>query len=190
MTDITNELQKRSNGQCELCGSTDELIDYEVKPKQDKGADGYAHLCETCISQIEHVTNIDTEHWQCLRDSMWNTTPAIQVLVHRLLNELKNEAWSLNLLNMLYLDDEVLNWAQAENTAQTETQHKDCNGVVLLSGDTVTLTKDLNVKGASFTAKRGTAVRNISLVHDNPEQIEGRVNGQQLVILTQFVKKS
>ena len=69
-------------------------------------------------------------------------------------------------------------------------KHVDCNGVELASGDTVVLTKDLNVKGANFAAKRGTAVRNISLVFDNPEQIEGRVNGQQIVILTQYVKKS
>ena len=66
----------------------------------------------------------------------------------------------------------------------------DSNGAVLEAGDTVTLIKDLNVKGAGFTAKRGTAVRNISLVPDTPEHIEGRVNGQQIVILTQFVKKS
>ena len=62
--------------------------------------------------------------------------------------------------------------------------------ILLQAGDTITLIKDLNVKGASFTAKRGTAVRNISLVHDNPEHIEGRVEGQQIVILTKFVKKS
>jgi protein PhnA len=57
-------------------------------------------------------------------------------------------------------------------------------------GDSVVLIKDLNVKGGGFTAKRGTAVRNISLVHDNHEHIEGRVNDQQIVILTQYVKKS
>jgi protein PhnA len=50
--------------------------------------------------------------------------------------------------------------------------------------------KDLDVKGTSFTAKRGTAVRGISLVAGNHEQIEGRVKGQQIVILTKFVKKS
>ncbi|MCF8475018.1 MAG: alkylphosphonate utilization protein [Emcibacter sp.] len=71
-----------------------------------------------------------------------------------------------------------------------QTHHKDSFGAVLQSGDTVTLIKDLNVKGANFTAKRGTAVRNISLVQDNPAHIEGRINGQQIVILTQFVKKS
>ena len=61
---------------------------------------------------------------------------------------------------------------------------------VLAAGDSVTLIKDLVVKGAGFTAKRGTAVRGISLVPDNAEQIEGRVEGQRIVILTKFVKKS
>ena len=68
-----------------------------------------------------------------------------------------------------------------------EIKHVDSNGSVLKAGDTVVLIKDLNVKGAGFTAKRGTAVRRISLVHDNPEHIEGRVEGQQIVILTKFV---
>jgi Uncharacterized Zn-ribbon-containing protein involved in phosphonate metabolism len=67
--------------------------------------------------------------------------------------------------------------------------HKDANGAVLQRGDNVVLIKDLPVKGAGFTAKRGTAVRGISLVADNPEHIEGRVEGQRIVILTQFVKK-
>ena len=51
------------------------------------------------------------------------------------------------------------------------------------------LIKDLPVKGAGFTAKRGTAVRGISLVLDNAAHIEGRVEGQRIVILTEFVKK-
>jgi len=67
--------------------------------------------------------------------------------------------------------------------------HKDVNGNILQAGDTVTLIKDLNVKGSSLTAKRGTAVRRISLVRDNAGQIEGKVEGQHIVILTQYVKK-
>lgn len=94
---------------------------------------------------------------------------------------------------MLYLDDQTLAWAQATSNGSSDAdvnKHVDSNGAVLAAGDTVTLIKDLNVKGANFTAKRGTAVRGISLVADNPEHIEGRVNGQQIVILTKFVKKS
>jgi protein PhnA len=70
-----------------------------------------------------------------------------------------------------------------------DTGHRDANGVPLANGDTVVLIKDLTVKGAGFTAKRGTAVRNISVVQDTPEHIEGRVEGQRIVILTEFVKK-
>ena len=51
------------------------------------------------------------------------------------------------------------------------------------------LIKDLDVKGSTLNAKIGTAVRNIRLVHDNHEQIEGKIEGQSIVILTKFVKK-
>ena len=91
---------------------------------------------------------------------------------------------------MLYLEDDVLLWAKEEIVSDTIIKHVDSNGVILQPGDTVTLIKDLNVKGASFTAKRGTAVRRISLDPNNEQFIEGRVNGQKIVILTQYVKKS
>ena len=93
---------------------------------------------------------------------------------------------------MMYLEDDVKKWAEASGDGIADDDkiiHKDANGVVLETGDTVVLIKDLNVKGGGFTAKRGTAVRKIILVHDNAEQIEGKVEGQQIVILTQYVKK-
>jgi protein PhnA len=68
-------------------------------------------------------------------------------------------------------------------------KHLDSNGVVLKAGDTVVLIKELDVKGSTITAKRGTAVRNIRLVHDDPTLIEGKIDGQSIYILTQFVKK-
>jgi protein PhnA len=111
-----------------------------------------------------------------------------------MLYRLQSEGWPQDLLDMLYLDDETLAWAKAgiddETTTEDSVKHIDSNGVELQHGDTVVLIKDLNVKGANFTAKRGTAVRNISLVADDAGQIEGRVNGQHIVILTKFVKKS
>ena len=67
--------------------------------------------------------------------------------------------------------------------------HRDGNGVLLAVGDTVVLIKDLPVKGAGFTAKRGTSVCGISLVVGDDAHIEGRVNGQRMIILTEFVKK-
>jgi protein PhnA len=85
-----------------------------------------------------------------------------------------------------------LGWAKAtgENREKEEALvHLDSNGTLLENGDSVVLIKDLDVKGAVFAAKRGTAVRNIRLVNDNPEYIEGKINGQGIVILTQYVKK-
>ncbi len=187
------ELHARSESKCELCSSTDNLSVYEIPPTSNLSPDQCILLCTTCHEQIEDPEKIEINHWRCLNDSMWSQIPAVQVIVWRMLTRLSNEGWPQDLLDMLYLNYDTLIWAQAGNEGQRDEdgiKHLDSNGAVLEAGDTVTLTKDLNVKGANFTAKRGTAVRGISLVADNAEQIEGKVNGQQIVILTQFVKKS
>lgn len=184
------ELHARSESKCELCSATDNLSVYEIPPTSNPDPDQCILLCTTCHEQIEDPEKIEINHWRCLNDSMWSQTPAVQVMAWRMLTRLSSEGWPQDLLDMLYLDDELLTWAQASSKDQNSIKHLDSNGAVLEAGDTVTLTKDLNVKGANFTAKRGTAVRGISLVADNAEQIEGKVNGQQIVILTQFVKKS
>ena len=186
-------LHTRSESSCELCSATENLSVYEVPPESNGGADQCILICEACNDQIENPEKIDVNHWRCLNDSMWSQIPAVQVIAWRMLTRLSTEGWPQDLLDMLYLDEETLAWAQATGEGKSDDdtiKHLDSNGAQLESGDTVTLIKDLNVKGANFTAKRGTAVRGISLVSDNPEQIEGKVNGQQVVILTKFVKKS
>ncbi len=189
---IEQELQARSESKCELCGATEDLAVFAVPPSSDNSVDQSVLLCDTCRNQIDNPEQMDANHWRCLNDSMWSQVPAVQVLAWRMLNRLRGEGWPQDLLDMMYLDDETLSWAQATGDHLSDDEvvrHLDSNGVVLEAGDTVTLIKDLNVKGSSLTAKRGTAVRNISLVPDNPEHIEGRVEGQQIVILTKFVKK-
>jgi len=187
------ELKNRSESKCELCSATDDLNVYQVPPEAEANIDNSILLCQNCIEQIEYPEKVDVNHWRCLNDSMWSQIPAVQVMAWRMLTRLKAEGWPQDLLEMLYLDDETLNWAQATGEGETgedEVKHLDSNGVVLEAGDSVTLIKDLKVKGANFTAKRGSLVRGISLVADNAEHIEGKVNGQQIVILTKFVKKS
>jgi len=188
------ELNNRSNSSCELCTSTNELRAFEVTPAPNNGRlEDYIFICETCHDQIENPEKADANHWRCLNDSMWSEVPAVQVMAWRMLQRLRAEGWPQDLLDMLYLEEETLNWAKSTGEGEDKEDvqiHKDCNGVALTNGDSVVLIKDLNVKGGGFTAKRGTAVRNITLVHDNPEQIEGRVNDQHIVILTQYVKKS
>ncbi len=186
-------LYTRSESKCELCGISEDLAIYEVPPNSTCSPEDTILACNTCRMQLENPETVNVHHWHCLNESMWSQVPAVQVVAWRMLTRLRSEGWPQDLLDMLYLDDETLEWAKqtSEGTPSDDgVKHIDGNGAVLEAGDNVTLVKDLNVKGASFTAKRGTVVRGISLVADNPEHIEGRVNGQQIVILTKFVKKS
>jgi protein PhnA len=66
---------------------------------------------------------------------------------------------------------------------------KDSNGTLLNEGDSVTLIKDLKVKGSSLTLKRGTMVKNIRLTN-RPQEIEGRAGGSTMVLKTEFLKKA
>jgi protein PhnA len=65
---------------------------------------------------------------------------------------------------------------------------KDSNGTILNNGDSVTITKDLKVKGSSTVLKRGTMVKNIKLTEDEGE-IEGKVEKIMMVLKTDFLKK-
>lgn len=190
---LDQDLIQRADSKCELCGSKENLEIYPVPPEDKVTADTAVLTCETCFEQLQDTDKIEPNHWRCLNDSMWNTTPAVQVVVWRMLTRLKNEGWPQDLLDMMYMEDATLTWAKSAGVEEDEAPiglvHRDSNGVVIEAGDTVVLIKDLPVKGSSMVAKRGTAVRRVSLVHDNEEHVEGKVDGQQIVILTKFVKK-
>ena len=66
---------------------------------------------------------------------------------------------------------------------------KDSNGNILSDGDSVTVIKDLKVRGSSDVIKRGTMVKNIRLTED-PAEIDCRVNKTAMVLRTEFVKKA
>lgn len=189
---IERELNKRSASKCELCGATENLKVYTVLPTQKGGIDESVLTCNTCNDQIENPDNVDLNHWRCLNDSMWNENVAVQVVAWRMLNRMRAAGWPQELLDMMYLDEDTLSWAQATGEGEDDENkiiHRDSNGVILEHGDSVVLIKDLKVKGSSMVAKQGTAVRNIRLDHENAEYIEGKVDGQQIVIITQYVKK-
>ncbi|GAA0361151.1 alkylphosphonate utilization protein [Bowmanella denitrificans] len=184
---IEQALNDRAGGQCELCAAQDNLQGLAVPPIDQVRVDNHILVCQTCQSQIEGA-ELDTNHWRCLNDSMWSQVPAVQVMAWRMLKRLSSEVWAQDLLDMLYLDEETATWAQKGDDSDREPT-LDSNGAVLNSGDTVVLIKDLDVKGAGFTAKRGTAVRGISLT-DNPKHVEGRVNGVRIVLVAEYLKKS
>jgi protein PhnA len=173
-----SELMTRSGGTCEFCGVADGLAPADVAPEADA-----ILLCDTCREADGPAAG---NHWRCLEGAAWSDIAAVQVATWRKLGQI-DAAWATETRAAMTLSPEALAWAEA--TAAGDIIHRDSNGTVLARGDTVVLIKDLTVKGANFTAKRGTAVRGISLVSDNAAQIEGRVEGQRIVILTEFVKK-
>ncbi len=187
-----SQLFQRANNSCELCSASEDLRIFEVPQSPDTKEDTNILICGICIDQIEDPSKMEANHWRCLNDSMWSTVPAVQVMAYRLLHRIKEEGWPQDLLDMMYLDEEILNWAKAslaDNEEHEKLVHRDVNGVILEAGDSVVLIKDLKVKGSSMVAKQGTAVRRISLDPDNEEYIEGKVDGQHIVIITKYVKK-
>ncbi len=183
---IEKELENRSGGICELCGSSEGLSALEVAPS-DGTAEQSIYVCSVCKEQIQNPDKMDEAHFNCLNDSMWNEVPAVAVMSYRLLKALGRE----DLVDMMYMEDDVKSWAEAGLSGTSDNVVvRDSNGVVLNAGDSVVIIKDLDVKGAGFTAKRGTTVRNITIPHDVADHIEGRVNGTKIYLKTEFLKKA
>ena len=65
---------------------------------------------------------------------------------------------------------------------------KGSNGTILQDGDSVTVIKDLKVKGSSITLKRGTTIKKIRLT-DDADEVDCRVDGSNIVLKTMFLKK-
>lgn len=182
---IYSKIEERSDNSCELCFSKEDLVVKDIKGQDNESTpEEWAHICSKC-SSLMNDRDYDNDHWRCLQDSMWNPTPAVQVVIYRILNS-RNDDWAIDLKGQMYLDDQTLEWAR---NATKDIVHIDSNGNTLQPGDNIQLTQDLKIKGANFNVTKGTIVRKISLVRDNAEQIEGKINNQTIVILTQYVKK-
>lgn len=189
---MEQQLLDRSENKCELCQSADPIKLYHVLPQSSRTEDNCIMICDKCLGQIEKTESLDVKHLNCLRTSIWSAVPGVQVITWRLLNRLKDESWAIDSLDAMYMDEETLAWAQAgadEERSDADEVHKDCNGQLLEAGNSVVLIKTLDVKGSSLSAKLGTVVKNIRLVEDNTDQIEGKIEGQTIVILTKYVRK-
>ncbi len=190
MSKLEEVLRDRSASKCELCESEENLSVYEIPPVISATVDNSILVCAKCLEQIEDTEKIEVNHWHCLNASMWSEFVPVQIMAYRMLFNLKSEVWASELLEQMYLDDQSLELAKKtlSDDDSSNMKHKDSNGVDLKTGDSVTIIKDLVVKGAGFTAKRGTLVKKIML-SENPEHIEGKVNGTQIVLLTKYLKK-
>lgn len=180
-------LVSRCEGKCELCGAEEALTLYEVPPAAAPDMDKCAMLCSTCHSQVTGESDLDEKHWFCLNESAWSTLPAVQAISLRILNKLSAQDWAQNLSDQLYIEDDIREWAEA-GFEGAGVSTKDSNGVEILEGDSVTIIKDLDVKGTSFVAKRGTVVKNVHIT-GNGDHVEGKVNGTTIYLKASFLKK-
>jgi len=173
---------------CQLCNSAKSESSYEIEPKSSN-FDNKLEICNTCKEAIENPTQ-NSDYLRFLTDSIWSENSAVKVLSYKLLNDLRENSWAQDALDIAYLDEAEQEWADTliESSANKVTT-LDSNGVELKAGDSVTIIKDLQVKGAGFVAKRGTVVKNIHLTN-TPGEIEGRVNGVRIVLLSKYLKKS
>jgi protein PhnA len=190
---VLQTLQQRSHNSCELCTASKNLQQFTIPPSLNENVANDILVCTVCLDQIEEREEMNPNHWRCLNDSMWSEHVAVQIMAWRMLQRLRHEGWPKDLLDMMYLDDDALALARATGEHEDESAkiiHRDVNGVILEHGDSVVLIKDLKVKGTSIVAKQGTAVRNIRLDHENADYIEGKVDSQQIVIITKYVKKT
>ena len=183
---ISQKLKERNGEMCELCNSETATHEYTVSPKNDESIENQVAICNTCLEAID--SKDAGFHWRCLEGSIWSPEPSVQALSYRILQNNKEEDWANNLISSVDLDENIIQWAIS--AFEVADVHKDAFGNVLENGDTVVLTQALNVKGTNFTASKGTVVKKIKLVHDNPEQIEGKINEQMIVILCKYVKKN
>ncbi|MCJ8329492.1 MAG: PhnA domain-containing protein [Lentisphaeria bacterium] len=188
------DLVRRCKSHCELCATNTSLHVYELTPLlESPSQERSVMICETCLNQLDDNSELDVNLWHCLNETAWTEVPVVQVLIWRLLTRLHEHVWARDLRDQLYLEDDVLSWANTgavtAGNQKGDTATVDSNGTILNEGDTVSLIKDLDVKGAGFSAKRGTIVKNIRIT-SNPAHIEGRVNKTTIVLKTEFLKKS
>jgi len=170
---------------CELCASPEDVSLVEL-PVSNGSEEESIVLCKNCQTQIESG-ELDENHFNCLNDAMWSETPAAKVMSYILFNRMGRQ----DMIDMMYLEEDELKLAeQAVNAEANKLVYKDSNGVELKAGDSIVILKDLEVKGAGFTAKRGTTVTRISLAPNDETHVEGRVNGTKIFIKTEFIKKA
>ena len=182
---ISGKLRERNQGLCELCNTKPATVEYLVSPRKEEMIENQVALCETCLAKLDQKEQ--ESHWRCLEGSIWSPVSSVQALSYRILYSYRNQEWAENVINSIDLDENIVQWALSP--FEITDGHKDAFGNLLENGDTVVLTQALNVRGASFSAAKGTVVKKIRLVPDNTEQIEGKINDQTIVILTKYVKK-
>jgi len=112
---LAKDLVRRSRSHCELCERNGIRLEaYELPPLEEEPyVDGCIFICDGCRKQVLEPKRMIPSYWRCLNNTIWSEVPAVQVMSVRLLRRLaaKNEHWASELLEHVYLDPELDEWA-------------------------------------------------------------------------------
>ena len=114
---LGKDLARRAKSKCELTGAAGvPLRPYEVPPVLvDPDLERTLLLSEACHEVLERPEKLAGRHWQCLAEVVWSEMPAVQVVAWRMLNRLaKREDWAREVIEEVFLDSEVEEWAKSE----------------------------------------------------------------------------
>ena len=109
------DLARRAKSRCELTGAAGvPLRAYEIPPvPADPDIERTLLISEECHDMLDHPARLAGRHWQCLAEAVWSEMPAVQVVAWRMLNELaKREDWAREVLEEVFLDTDVEEWAK------------------------------------------------------------------------------
>ena len=116
MQGLGKDLARRAKSKCELTGASGvPLRPYEVPPVgEDPDIERTLLISEACHEVLENPKRLKGREWQCLAEVVWSEMPAVQVVAWRMLNELaKREDWAREVMEELFLDEEVEAWAKS-----------------------------------------------------------------------------
>ncbi|MEY3897444.1 MAG: hypothetical protein RLZZ214_2965 [Verrucomicrobiota bacterium] len=114
---LGKDLARRAKSKCELTGEAGvPLRPYEVPPVADEpDIERTLLISEVCHEMLDHPKRLQGREWQALAEVVWSEMPAVQVVAWRMLNELaKREDWAREVIEELFLDEEVEAWAKSE----------------------------------------------------------------------------
>jgi len=113
LTSFGKDLARRCKSHCELCNASGvKLAIFEVPPvPKTPEFESCIFICEDCLQQIEKPKTLDLNHWHCLHTSAWSEQLPVQVMAVLMLKRIEEKAdWAKELLEQLYLTEEVEHW--------------------------------------------------------------------------------
>lgn len=114
---LGKDLARRAKSKCELTGAAGvPLRPYEIPPvAEEPDIERILLLSEACHEVLERPQKLAGRGWQVLAEVVWSESPAVQVVAWRMLNHLaKTEDWAREVIEEVFLDPDVEEWAKSE----------------------------------------------------------------------------